>query len=184
MYRRLHSGYRKTLVPWLINVHTFTVKVHHSVHESPYYTTSTRCTRPWARECPAAHSTTEYGQLSEWATGSSSLAIQVGTSLIFNRLCMFVCLVGWLFIIHCPIENISLIWMRHHCLLRAEKLFCLVRTTLDQWGTFIVPSLLWHKASVFAVSFSHFVRQARGADDIPVMLCSKGIQVVTIIYSI
>ena len=85
------------------------------------------------------------------------------------------CFFVWLFIIHCPIENIFLIWMRHHCLLRATKLFCLVRKTVDQWGTFIVPRLLWHKASVFAVSFSHFVRQARGADDIPVMLCSKGI---------
>lgn len=57
--------------------YVFAVKVHLLVQDSPFFTTLTLCTRRWAKGCPAAHSITEYGRRSEWATGNWSLDFQV-----------------------------------------------------------------------------------------------------------
>ena len=57
---------------------------------------------------------------------------------------MFVCLEFFV-----PLENLSLIWRRHHC--RWETAFfypCSTLMATKQWGFFSVPHLLWHGASV------------------------------------
>ena len=52
------------------------------------------------------------------------------------------------------LENISLIWRRHHCHRRAAAIFylCSALMAIEQWGFLSLPHLLWHGTSVFMVS--------------------------------
>ena len=59
---------------------------------------------------------------------------------------LFVCLV-FFFV---PLENFSIIWRRHHCRRRATDFgLCSTPKSIEQWGFFSVPLLLWHGASVY-----------------------------------
>ena len=49
-----------------------------------------------------------------------------------------------------PIENVSLIWRRHHCRWRAANFdLCSALMAIEQWGFFSVSHILWHGASVY-----------------------------------
>ena len=49
-----------------------------------------------------------------------------------------------------PLENISLIWRRHHCWWRATFFYlCSVLIAIEQWGFFNVPHLLWHGPTLY-----------------------------------
>ena len=64
--------------------------------------------------------------------------------------CTFVCLFVCLFIV--PLENFTLIRRRHRYRRRAAHFdLCSTLTTIDQWGFFSGPHLLWHGESVFTV---------------------------------
>ena len=57
----------------------------------------------------------------------------------------FVCL--WFII---ALEKLSLIWRRHHCRWRTANFdLCSPLMTIEQWGFFSVPDLLWYWASVY-----------------------------------
>jgi hypothetical protein len=60
-------------------------------------------------------------------------------------------LIDWLFTV--LLQNISLIWRPHHCRWRSAK-FRPMLGAQGLWagGIFIMPHLLWHRASVFQVS--------------------------------
>ena len=66
----------------------------------------------------------------------------------FVLFCLFVCLFVCLgFII--PLENLTLIWSRHHYRWKAANFWPIFCTQgIDQWGFFSLPNLLWHVASV------------------------------------
>ena len=58
--------------------------------------------------------------------------------------CLFVCL-G----IIVPLENLSLIWRRHHCRWRAAKFdLCSALISIEQWRFYTLSHLLRHGASV------------------------------------
>ena len=58
---------------------------------------------------------------------------------------MFVCL-GFIV----PLENISLLWICHHCRWRAANFYlCSALMAIEQWGFLSVPNLLWHGVSVY-----------------------------------
>ena len=62
---------------------------------------------------------------------------------------LFVCL--WFYI---QIENFSFISKSHHYWLRAENFdLCSALMTIEQWGFFSVPHILWHGASVYSDNF-------------------------------
>jgi hypothetical protein len=65
-------------------------------------------------------------------------------------------MIGWLIyylLFYVQLENLSLIWRRHHCRWRAINLgLCSALRAFQQGGVFIVPHLLWHWVSVFPVS--------------------------------
>ena len=49
-----------------------------------------------------------------------------------------------------PLENISLIWRRHHCRWWAGDFDqCSALMAIEQWGFFSVPHLLWQGTSVY-----------------------------------
>ena len=49
-----------------------------------------------------------------------------------------------------PLENLSLIWRRHHCRWRAANFdLCSAHMVIEQWGFFSVPHILWQGASVY-----------------------------------
>ena len=74
------------------------------------------------------------------------------------------------------LENISFIWRRHHYRWRTAKF----RRLFGKIRLFIVPHLLWHGASVFAVSpkapppFSSLVSEPRGTEDLFYTGSSRG----------
>ena len=50
------------------------------------------------------------------------------------------------------LENFSLILRRHHCRWRAAKFdLCSVLMTIEQWGFFNAPHLLWHGLILYMV---------------------------------
>jgi hypothetical protein len=52
-----------------------------------------------------------------------------------------------------PLKNVSFTWRLHHCKWRSAKFRPMIGLgAFEQGGTFIVPHLLWHGASVFPVS--------------------------------
>ena len=56
-------------------------------------------------------------------------------------------------LLYIPLENISLIWRRHHCWRRAANLgLCSALRAFEQGGIFFVPHLLRHGTSIFPVS--------------------------------
>ena len=58
---------------------------------------------------------------------------------------LFVCLVFFV-----PLENLSLIWRRHHYRWRGANFeLCLALMAIEQWGFFNVPHPLWHGASLY-----------------------------------
>ena len=60
-------------------------------------------------------------------------------------LILFVCLGFFV-----PLENFSLILRRHHYRRRAANFdLCSALMTIEQWGFFSVPHLLWHGACVY-----------------------------------
>ena len=62
------------------------------------------------------------------------------TAQLQDMLCFFVCLEFFV-----PLENFSLILRRHHCRWRAANLILTYELmTIEQWGFFSVPHLLWH----------------------------------------
>ena len=49
-----------------------------------------------------------------------------------------------------PLENVLLIWRRHHCRCRAANVYlCSALMAIEHWGFFSVPHLLWNGASVY-----------------------------------
>ena len=49
-----------------------------------------------------------------------------------------------------PLGNFSVIWRRHHCRWRAANFdLCSALMTIEQWGFFNVPHLLWHEPTVY-----------------------------------
>ena len=69
----------------------------------------------------------------------SSVTVRTTDYTIFQRQCLFVCLVFFV-----PLENFSLIERRHHDRWRAANFD--IRSALmvtEQWGFFSVPHLLW-----------------------------------------
>ena len=66
--------------------------------------------------------------------------------IIFHWICLFCLYLKFIV----PLENFSLIWRRHHCRRRAANFdLCSALMTIEQWGFFSVPHLLWHGASVY-----------------------------------
>jgi hypothetical protein len=73
---------------------------------------------------------------------SIQLLLSTGTDNIFNIYTDYL-------LFYVPLKNISLIWRRHHCRGFGQ---CSAPRTFEQGGTFILPHLKWHGASVFPVS--------------------------------
>ena len=75
----------------------------------------------------------------------SRVTITFGEVRLKSKYVLFVC-----FRIIVPLENFSLIWRRHHYRWRTASfdLFS-VLMTIEQWGFFRMPHLLWHGASVY-----------------------------------
>ena len=68
---------------------------------------------------------------------------------VFRLLFLF-CLFFFVFILESifPLENFSLIWRRHHCRWRTANFdIYSALMTIEQWGFFIVPHLVWHGSS-------------------------------------
>ena len=64
-------------------------------------------------------------------------------STILN--CLLVCM-GF----YVTVEKFQIISRRHHCRWRAANIdLCSALMTIEQWGFFSVPHLLWHGASVY-----------------------------------
>ena len=65
------------------------------------------------------------------------------TRMNFNHHC--VCFFGFFV----PLENLLLIWRRHHNRWRAANFdLCSALMGIEQWGFFSVPHLMWHGTSV------------------------------------
>ena len=59
---------------------------------------------------------------------------------------VYCCLLKFFF----PLEKFSLIWRRHHCRWKTANVdLCSALMTIEQWGFFSVPHLLWHGVSVY-----------------------------------
>ena len=69
------------------------------------------------------------------------------------NVCMFVWSFRGFFVFFLvPFENFSLIWIRYHYQWRATRFDqCTALITIEQWGFFSVPHLLWHETSVHTV---------------------------------
>ena len=67
-------------------------------------------------------------------------------SLVIHTLysVFFVCL-GFIV----PFEKFSLIWRSHHFQWRAAKFYLCSALSIEQWGFFSVPHLLWHGSSIY-----------------------------------
>ena len=79
----------------------------------------------------------------------NTIVLQLGMhNLMFNLfVCLFICLFVCLSVF-IPLENFSLICRRHHYQWRAANFdLCLAFMTIEQWGFFSVPHVLWHGAS-------------------------------------
>ena len=54
---------------------------------------------------------------------------------------LWLCLCG----VYFPLENVSLLWRRHHCPWRAVNFdLCSALMAIEQWGLFNLPQLLCH----------------------------------------
>jgi hypothetical protein len=72
--------------------------------------------------------------------GMGGGGIEIGTSYSLIDYLLF----------YIPLKNSSLIWRHHHCRWMSTKFrhICSVLRAFEQGGIFIMPHLLWHRASV------------------------------------
>ena len=95
----------------------------------------------------------------------SCVTITFGEVRLKSKYDLFVC-----FRIIVPLKNFSLIWRRHHYRWRTASfdLFS-VLMTIEQWGFFRMPHLLWHGASVYNGHLTPFAERLAVELSIPVL---------------